>query len=678
MSATRFCPVCGAANEPRSTLCYACGQAMGNEADVMGPQEETSLYGRYRLSSLLGSGGFSAVYRAQDLHDHGREVAIKQITLHGLEADRMIEATATFNREIDLLAALNHPQVPRLFDQFHDTEHWYLVLEYIPGSTLETYLARHTAQDQPLPLDDVLEMTLQLCNVLAYLHSLQPPVIFRDLKPGNIMRTPAGQLYLIDFGIARRFRQGQAHDTQPLGSPGYAAPEQYGRAQTTPSADLYSLGALLCTLLTGRDASEQAPNPAALTPLREHGHAAVLELARHLLAHDPNERPASAREVAQALSAIQQERAQRNQTRLWSPPPPQVYAPPPGGQRLIQISLPAPSYTAAAGRRWRRRSVLAGALALTAVISSGAWWQRAHTWPTSPYPYTYTGHKESVTAVAWAPNGQHIASASQDTTLQIWNPADAANVQILQGPASGVNGLSWSPDGRHIAAAYGNGEAYVWDRRTRARWLFAHHTATVNSVAWSPRSTLVASASDDTTVRLWHPFTGYEFFVYRGHSAAVTSVAWSPDSTLVASASNDGDVQVWHISGQRVAHYAVHRRPVYSVAWSPDGQHLVLASHDGTLQVWQPSAEILPLSYRQHSGPVLAVAWSPDGASIASGSFDTTVSLWSAQSKSTSFIYRGHTAQVNALSWSPDGTAIASSSSDTTVQVWRVAALDRS
>jgi len=113
-------------------------------------------------------------------------------------------------------------------------------------------------------------MGLQLCIVLDYLHSHHPPIVFRDLKPANIMRTPTGQLYLIDFGIARYFKPGQAKDTVALGSLGYAAPEQYGKAQTTPRADIYGLGAVLHQLLTARDPSEA---PFRFRPLRPKSHS---------------------------------------------------------------------------------------------------------------------------------------------------------------------------------------------------------------------------------------------------------------------------------------------------------------------------------------------------------------------------------------------------------------------
>ncbi len=224
MISTQFCPVCGAANELAHTHCYACGQLLATSSDGRAVRDEALLHERYQLGATLGSGGFSAVYRARDVQS-GREVAIKQVMLGGLSADETIQATDTFNRELSLLSALRHPQVPRIYDHFSDREHWYLVMEYLEGTTLETYLETRAAQGKPIQVDEALAMALQLCRVLEYLHTREPPVIFRDLKPGNIIRAPGGTLCLIDFGIARHFRPGQARDTQPLGSPGYAAPE---------------------------------------------------------------------------------------------------------------------------------------------------------------------------------------------------------------------------------------------------------------------------------------------------------------------------------------------------------------------------------------------------------------------------------------------------------------------
>src|ERR1019366_2323410 len=137
----------------------------------------------------------------------------------------------------------------------------------------------------------VLEIGIQLCSVLDYLHTRQPPIIFRDLKPTNIMRTWHGQLYLIDFGIARHFKPGQAKDTIPFGSPGYAAPEQYGKAQTSSLSDIYSLGTLLHYLLSGIDPTN---NPLTFSPLHLTnlaGGTELEDLVMSMISLQPARRP---------------------------------------------------------------------------------------------------------------------------------------------------------------------------------------------------------------------------------------------------------------------------------------------------------------------------------------------------------------------------------------------------
>src|SRR5438876_12084422 len=115
-----------------------------------------------------------------------------------------------------------HPNLPRIYDSFTEDNRWYLVMDFIDGQTLDDYLEQ--VNGGKLSIEEVLEIGIQLCSVLDYLHTRHPPIIFRDLKPTNIMHTVRGQLYLIDFGIARHFKPGQAKDTIALGSPGYAAP----------------------------------------------------------------------------------------------------------------------------------------------------------------------------------------------------------------------------------------------------------------------------------------------------------------------------------------------------------------------------------------------------------------------------------------------------------------------
>src|SRR6266704_2821685 len=257
---------------------------------------------RYFIMSQVGAGGFGSVYKARDTQNGDRLVAIKEVSLLGLHPHAMIEATAAFQREVSVLSQLDHPNLPRLYEYFQDPGHWYMVMDFIAGETLEEYQSK--APNRHLLLSEVLDIGLQLCRVLEYLHSQQPPVVFRDLKPANIMRTPAGQLYLIDFGIARYFKPGQTKDTIALGSLGYAAPEQYGKAQTTPRADIYSLGAVLHQLLTAEDPSE---TPFRFTPLRVNSYPNLSKLGiliERMVDMDANKRPASVAEIKQELQHI--------------------------------------------------------------------------------------------------------------------------------------------------------------------------------------------------------------------------------------------------------------------------------------------------------------------------------------------------------------------------------------
>src|SRR6266487_548081 len=229
---------------------------------------QTLFRNRYFIVNKVGAGGFGSVYKARDIQSGDRLVAIKEVRLLGLHPQAMLEATATFQREVSVLSHLDHPHLPRLYEHFQTPGHWYLVMDFIAGETLEEYQSK--VPNRRLLLSEVLNIGIQLCTVLHYLHSQQPAIVFRDLKPANIMRTSTGQLYLIDFGIARYFKPGQAKDTVALGSLGYAAPEQYGKTQTPPRADIYSLGAVLHQLLTAKDPSDA---PFRFLPLRPKSHS---------------------------------------------------------------------------------------------------------------------------------------------------------------------------------------------------------------------------------------------------------------------------------------------------------------------------------------------------------------------------------------------------------------------
>ncbi|HEV2654316.1 MAG TPA: serine/threonine-protein kinase, partial [Ktedonobacteraceae bacterium] len=251
----QFCDNCGAANVATARFCQYCAAPLPFKYTTGSLPEQTLLSGRYQLEARVGQGGMGAVYKATDTRFNNRPIAIKEMSRSGLNPTQVQEAEESFEHEARLLADLLHPNLPRIYDHFTENERSYLVMDFIEGQTLEDYLEK--AAGSSLPMEQVLDWGIQICDVLNYLHTHQPPIIFRDLKPSNVMISDSGHVYLIDFGIARVFKPGQSHDTVALGSPGFAAPEQYGKAQSTPRSDIYSLGALLHCLLTGVDPSEQ-------------------------------------------------------------------------------------------------------------------------------------------------------------------------------------------------------------------------------------------------------------------------------------------------------------------------------------------------------------------------------------------------------------------------------------
>ena len=187
-----------------------------------------------------------AVYKAQDIKRQS-VCAIKEMSLSMVPPEEQEQSVENFKSEARMLANLKHINLPSVTGYFTEGARHFLVMEYIEGMTLDEYLEHNNA---PFPERRVLGWARQLCDVLDYLHSQRPPIIFRDMKPGNIMLMRNGRVKLIDFGIARFFRHASSQDTQLLGTPGFAPPEQYGKAQTDERSDIYSLAMTLFQLMT--------------------------------------------------------------------------------------------------------------------------------------------------------------------------------------------------------------------------------------------------------------------------------------------------------------------------------------------------------------------------------------------------------------------------------------------
>jgi serine/threonine protein kinase/cytochrome c-type biogenesis protein CcmH/NrfG len=227
----------------------------------------TILDGKFKIVQVLGEGGMGTVYKVEQVGKAGYFRAVKELIISpNTPADERKSAIERFDKEIDLLFNLKHPLIPSLILSFQERGNYYFVMEFVPGRSLEKIL-----EDSKVPLgeDQVINWMMQVCEALSYIHSRTPPIILRDLKPGNIMITPEGNVQLIDFGIARKFDPNKRTNTENLGTISYASPEHLGSVtapgqkrsaanpgklvQTDARSDIYSLGATMYHLLTNHE-----------------------------------------------------------------------------------------------------------------------------------------------------------------------------------------------------------------------------------------------------------------------------------------------------------------------------------------------------------------------------------------------------------------------------------------
>ena len=322
------------------------------------------------------------------------------------------------------------------------------------------------------------------------------------------------------------------------------------------------------------------------------------------------------------------------------------------------------------------------------VISSNAGPSATQTTINNQKGLIFTGHLASVNALTWSPDGKFIASASDDTFVQIFESATGTRKIIYKGHTEEVAAVAWSPDGHFIASAGQDRSVQVWDAAGGGAPVFTYkgHTDRVNDVSWSSDGSVLVSGSDDKSVQVWRASSGDRTFTFLGHTAGVLCVGCQPDNSSVASGSWDGTLRDWaavqhgdHFNaGDQIFKYSGHgSNAVYALVWSPDGNFIVSAGADQTVQISNgDDGTPRPPPFTDHRrtdhvNRVFAVSWSPDGTSIASGDEDGNVYVWRTAGRKTFFKYTGHKGAVNAVAWSPDGNFIASASADNSVHVWQ-------
>lgn len=300
----KFCGQCG------TMLLEGIGESAANPlvtqsavASVPGPngllRPESVLQERYKITRVIGQGGMGAIYQAADMRFANRSCVIKEMLDHFNDPEQRLQATQSFIREADILACLHHDGIPEVFDRFTQDNRHYLVMQFIDGVDLEQRLINDgKAQVEK----DVVNWAIQVCDLLSYLHSQRPAIIYRDMKPANLILSPSGRIFLVDFGIARFFNP-NTRGTM-IGTQGYAPPEQY-RGQVEQRSDLYALAATMHHLLTERDPQTEAPF--SFPAVRSLNNSVSVETERAIqraLENDIDKRFANADEMRDALIGI--------------------------------------------------------------------------------------------------------------------------------------------------------------------------------------------------------------------------------------------------------------------------------------------------------------------------------------------------------------------------------------
>jgi WD40 repeat protein/serine/threonine protein kinase len=649
--------------------------------------------GPYELIRPLGAGGMAEVWLARRADGAiKREVALKLPLL--LRSRRDLEPR--FAREREILAGLSHPNIARLFDAgfAHDGQP-YLALEYVVGNMFTTY-----SDQQRLTIRERLGLYRQVLSAVQYAHTHL--VIHRDLKPSNVLVTEAGQVQLLDFGIAKLLSEGEAKETELtlIGgrslTPDYAAPEQIAGAPITTTADVYALGVMLYEILTGerpyrlkrdtRAALEEAilqadPVPPSRAALDETAAAArgttTKKLSRALKGDldviTIKALKKSPRERYQTASALDEDIARFLTGEV-------VLAQP------DSIAYRASKFTR---RHWVAISVasililtLAGGLAATSFEAKVASTQRDLAVQAQLRSLTQTAASRLHDADTPGALGiilevlPHRGATRTYTpeALSVFEEAHATDalVTILTGHAGWVVDAAFSPDGLRVVTASFDKTARVWDVATGREVVQLNgHEDRVWSAKFSPDGQRIVTASFDKTSRVWDAATGREISRLNGHTDQVCSATFSADASRILTASGDNTARIWSVeTGQEIRRFEGHTDLVKTALFSPDGSRIVTASRDRTARIWDSLSGRQVVILNGHTDRVNSASFSPDGQRVVTASHDKTARIWNAATGQQLVLLSGHADRVTGAAFSPDGQRIVTTSADRSTRIW--------
>ncbi|MEH2464372.1 serine/threonine-protein kinase [Nostoc sp.] len=567
----------------------------------------------------IGKGGFCKTFLTVDEGQFPPVPCVVQ------ELSPESETSKSFQQKAQQLEELGkHPQIPALLAYFPQNGHFYLVQEFIAGTNLAQVVEEEGAFNET-QIWQLLEDVLPVFQFIS-----DRNIIHRDIKPHNIIRrspiTKKGDLVIVDFSTAKILTEIDRLTSQTsTGSPEYAAPEQ-ARGKAVFASDLYSLGVTCIYLLTQIppfDLFDIANDcwvwQQYLTTKVSDRLAQILD---KLLQNPVNRRFQSADEVMQAMGM---ERKTQN-FKLPNPP-----------WRCLH------TLTEHSGRLSSLNALAISPDSNTLASASDHKIVKLWDLNTKKFLASLSGHSQAVKSVTFSPDGKILATASDDKTIKLWQIETLEEICTLLGHSHAVKSVAFSPDGQILASGSWDKTIKLWDVNTGTEiCTMTGHQLQVNSVVFSPQGQLLASASYDRTIRLWQiPAleSSHKEFQNRpcysllgtlsGHAWAVLTVAFSPDGKILATGSDDNTIKLWEVNtGQLICTLVGHSWSVVAVAFFADGETLLSASCDKTVKLWRVSTaeEIVTLS--GHVDSVSAVAVSKVRQLIASGSRDKTIKLW--------------------------------------------------
>jgi serine/threonine protein kinase len=616
---------------------------------------------RYRIVEILGQGGMAAVYRAID-DNLGVEVAVKENLFTTEEYARQ------FRREAVILANLRHSNLPRVTDHFViEQQGQYLVMDYIEGEDLRQRIDRLG----PLDGEEVIILGAAICDALAYMHTCRPPVLHRDIKPGNVKITPEGQIFLVDFGLAKVL-QGSMETTTGARAmtPGYSPPEQYGTAHTDNRTDIYSLGATLYSALTDtipEDGLARAMDQATMTPLRKHDPniprrlASVIEKSLAVL---PDDRYQTAEEFEQDLLNARNTTQRRIPIDTTLPPPPpvlegevvdtaletageafqmgddaalssnQAYLPVPVNTPVIDVSFKPPSYR----RRKRLRIWLVVAILLAIIATGAAAYGMSSASPAIPLPR----HSPTATATIIPTQSRLPTETRLPVIVNEATPTHTPTLIPSSIPShTPTPTITLTPTSSATPFGGGLGQiAFASDRSGAPEiWLMAVDGTGLSQLtqisegacqpSWSPdgkRLVFISPCPKNTDI-----YRGASLFVINADGANMVPLPSAPG----------GD---------------------FNPTWSPDGKRIAFTSLRDHFQpqifiinLEDDTVTMMPdLGLKPNAQPV----WSPDGKEIAFiRAYDQ---IWAMSDTGTNrhMVTYGVNFQSSYPKWSPDGKVI--------------------